>query len=152
MRSSWIKGKPPVETPAVSSAFSTVPPDELQPWQRGRALLFCVSPTDNFGWDCQAFCWLNLSIRHQLLCVLGGKCLPFCSFNCWGSGKRKVGFCPFEKHQAVEVTALQLLFYVSYIFYFLKKKKKKVIAKCLLNGLGFHQIGMLLWIATWTCI
>lgn len=52
-----------------------------------------------------------------------------------------MGFCPFEKHQAAEVAALQILFYVSYIFYFLKKK---VIAKCLLNGLGFHQIDMLL--------
>lgn len=49
-------------------------------------------------------------------------------------------FCPFEKHQAVEVTALQILFYVSYIFYFLKK----VIAKCLLNVLAFHQIDILL--------
>lgn len=46
MRSSWIKGKAPVEAPAVSSAFSTAPPNETSPRQQSRASVFYVSP----GW------------------------------------------------------------------------------------------------------
>ena len=53
-------------------------------------------------------------------------------------------FCPFEKLQAVEVTAHQILFYVIYIFYFLNK----VIVKCVSDVLRFHQIAVLLGIAT----
>lgn len=79
-----------------------------------------------------------------MLCILGEKGLSFSPFIFRGSGKKKVWFCPFEKLQAVEVTAHQILFYVIYVFYFLNK----VTVKCLADVLGFYQIAILLGIAT----
>lgn len=79
-----------------------------------------------------------------MLCILGEKGLLFFPFIFLGSGKKKVWFCPFEKLQAVEVTAHQILFYVIYIFYFLNK----AAVKCLADVFGFHQIAIILGIAT----
>lgn len=58
--------------------------------------------------------------------------------------REEVWFYPFEKLQAVEVTAHQILFYVIYVFYFLNK----VVVKCFLHVLGFHQVPILLGITT----
>lgn len=74
----------------------------------------------------------------------GRKGLIFSPFIFQGSGKKKVWFCPFEKLQAVEVTAHQILFYVIYIFYFLNK----ATVKCIADVIGFHQRAIILGIAT----
>lgn len=76
-----------------------------------------------------------------MLRVSGEKGLSFSPFIFWESGKKKVWFCPFEKLQAVEVTAHQILFYVIYIFYFLNKATVKCLAKMeeCKDVLGFHQ-------------